>query len=594
MRKILLKFKLVAKQSLVLIFLILWNTSFSNERIDIDAFIENANKTSALGIQKSFGINNFLNKLQIDDVHKALLNSDSKDSNIFDLSFYYDYDEDGDPDELIFFEKGTNRGGYIMLVKVIDNDDDMKKQGEGDRDNDTWLIDYAVDGRIDRVNDYGFDSENKLFYQYVYYSGFAHAFPGGILTYSKNKLIKFLHLTDYEYFQPIDQWKSDFSQDMELSMFYFDTKRNKMFPMTENPFTFYDVNHNGFSDIALRVSTDANKIKNGNALHSVRLSFNIDADADENSPYDYDFSLTSIGSVPVDLFHTRKISLRAVETEKIYDSSKGYGNILKAKWDAVQLVWDEDDYNYSDNIELSDNSENSLQRWEGVINFKYKDFPQVGGPSVRYLNKRVENKMNKDDKVELYWSSFDNRLHLYGAKEGQIKIDFNDDKVTDLTVNMNDSNSDGVFDQWFFITPNGESNKIQLKKDQNINLFKISDIITNKFSKLKFTKKYELEELSLLGKINVPINYISLILNSMKEPRFRPYVDINTWRKSFFSTYASLHVILQVIDKLKVCDSSENANRLLTLISEGDINQAVTTTLNLLNSNDRCNVEFSK
>ncbi len=182
MRKILLKFKLVAKQSWVLIFLIfliLWNTSFSNERIDIDAFIENANKASALGIQKSFGINNFLNKLQIDDVHKALLNSDSKDSSIFDLSFYYDYDEDGDPDELIFFEKGTNRGGYIMLVKVIDNDDDMKKQGEGDRDNDTWLIDYAVDGRIDRVNDYGFDSENKLFYQYVYYSGFAHAFPGG-------------------------------------------------------------------------------------------------------------------------------------------------------------------------------------------------------------------------------------------------------------------------------------------------------------------------------------------------------------------------------------------------------------------------------
>ena len=78
MRKILLKFKLVAKQSWVLIFLILWNTSFSNERIDIDAFIENANKASALGIQKSFGINNFLNKLQIDDVHKALLNSDSK------------------------------------------------------------------------------------------------------------------------------------------------------------------------------------------------------------------------------------------------------------------------------------------------------------------------------------------------------------------------------------------------------------------------------------------------------------------------------------------------------------------------------------
>ena len=118
--------------------------------------------------------------------------------------------------------------------------------------------------------------------------------------------------------------------------------------------------------------------------------------------------------------------------------------------------------------------------------------------------------------------------------------------------------------------------------------------MTNKFSKLKFTKKYELEDLSLLGKINVPINYISLILGSMKEPRFRPYIDINTWRKSFFSTYASLHVILQVIDKLKICDSSENANRLLTLISEGDINQAVTTTLNLLNSNDRCNVEFSK
>ena len=81
MRKILLKFKLVAKQSWVLIFLIfliLWNTSFSNERIDIDAFIENANKASALGIQKSFGINNFLNKLQIDEVHKSLLNSDSK------------------------------------------------------------------------------------------------------------------------------------------------------------------------------------------------------------------------------------------------------------------------------------------------------------------------------------------------------------------------------------------------------------------------------------------------------------------------------------------------------------------------------------
>jgi hypothetical protein len=117
---------------------------------------------------------------------------------------------------------------------------------------------------------------------------------------------------------------------------------------------------------------------------------------------------------------------------------------------------------------------------------------------------------------------------------------------------------------------------------------------TNNFLNIDVKNKQDIENLLLLGKVNVPTNYVSLMFESVKKSKLRPSIGMNKYRKSFFSTYPSLHVMLQLINVFQIFGSNEFLARLLVVISKGNLNIVLIGTLNFLGSNDKCTLGFSR
>jgi hypothetical protein len=73
---------------------------------------------------------------------------------------------------------------------------------------------------------------------------------------------------------------------------------------------------------------------------------------------------------------------------------------------------------------------------------------RVGGPSCGIYNKRNEIDLDFSGKMRFYYSPIDQRLHLYGAEVGWIKVDYNYDHKIDMFIWMEDNDNDGFFDTW--------------------------------------------------------------------------------------------------------------------------------------------------
>jgi hypothetical protein len=107
-------------------------------------------------------------------------------------------------------------------------------------------------------------------------------------------------------------------------------------------------------------------------------------------------------------------------------------------------VWDENDCN----VDPGDGGKH--ERWEGVINSRYGDFPQIGGPSCGTVNKRYEVDVDNSGEMRLYASPVDGRLHLLGAERGTLWADDSGDGEADRAVEYQDTDGDGFFDRWRF------------------------------------------------------------------------------------------------------------------------------------------------
>jgi hypothetical protein len=118
--------------------------------------------------------------------------------------------------------------------------------------------------------------------------------------------------------------------------------------------------------------------------------------------------------------------------------------VRKLPWKRALLVWDENDCN------IDPHDAGKHERWEGVINSRYEDFPQVGGPACGLLNKRYELDSDNSGGMELYASPVDGRLHLRGAEQGAMWIDADGNRKAERIVTYRDTGGDGYFDEWQF------------------------------------------------------------------------------------------------------------------------------------------------
>jgi len=367
---------------------------------------------------------------------------------------FIDSDGDGKVDTLYFVDTDERHGDIRqpLLVKVVDEDGDMYLTREPDTDSDLYIADWYGDGTVDRVIDYhDLDGDGDVDEQYLYQwsesDRVKRSIPGwnGERAYlvawardygDDNRL---WYHTNYEYGQRITQWKTDFNGDeMFVYLFFFDYGNNRLIPIWENAFSFYDLDGDTCSEEVVRFTGT------GAVTNDLRYSMDIDNDsAPGDNPHDYDFSLSCIGPLDFPPGTTRRVAVRHLESEPVMMWERMRDVAKKGPWTKIHLTWDENDNNVDP---LPGRMHH--ERWEGVLNHGSDYMPQVGGPSCGPFNKRNEVDMDASGGMQLYFSPVDDRLHLYGAELGWIAVDYDYNGTVDMEIRMDDLDGDGFFDLW--------------------------------------------------------------------------------------------------------------------------------------------------
>ncbi|MBI3922518.1 MAG: DUF4861 family protein, partial [Armatimonadetes bacterium] len=248
---------------------------------------------------------------------------------------------------------------------------------------------------------------------------------------------KMWRLVNYEYNQDVCQWQCDFTGNEWFSMGHYDERQRRWISWLENPFCFYDLDGDGDPEVAVRYSG------NDLAVRSLRYSFDVDNDATPDSPKDYDFSVTALGSVqcPEELATTFPLRGGGKLTYVSWEHARELAEW--APWSRAELCWDENDNNVNPN-----GPERVHERWEGVIAHGAKLFPQEGGPSCGPFNKRYEADNDFSGRMGLYLSGIDHRFHLRGAELGWLDADYDNNGRVDMRFRYEDTDGNGFFDTW--------------------------------------------------------------------------------------------------------------------------------------------------
>ncbi|MCE5249456.1 DUF4861 domain-containing protein [bacterium] len=364
-----------------------------------------------------------------------------------------DSDGDGKIDTLYMIDTDDRHKNARapLLVKVVDEDGDMFVNGEGDLDSDLYIADWYGDGTIDRVVDYiDLDNDNDVDEQVLYqWSDMAHFLAQSPRNFDGKAYCavwakdygddnRLWYDINYEYSQPTTQWLTDFNGDeIFVYAFFYDYDNNRFIPGFENPFAFYDLDGDSYSEEVVRLGAD------GLTAKTLRYSMDIDNDSRGSNRHDYDFSVSAFGPVAVPSDRCMKLTLRGIDTGQFI----GWDHVRRVaktgKWKKVHFTWDENDNNI-DPVE----GRQHYERWEGVINFGKDYDTQVGGPSCGPYNKRNEIDFEGSGDFRFYYSPVDRRIHLYGADIGWIKVDYDYDNRPDMVISMEDKDKDGFFDTW--------------------------------------------------------------------------------------------------------------------------------------------------
>jgi hypothetical protein len=377
--------------------------------------------------------------------------------------FYVDRNGDGRNDEVWFIDTDPRHGRsdlnplgkdvQPLLVRVIDEDGDLDAQGP-DLDSDLYVADYKADGSVDAIIDYADHNGDQALYEMgIYFYVSHHPFFGDDVLRvwwgrDDGGDHQLWYDVNYNYDQGLCQYRCHFSGDETFVAFGLRADSKEWLSAWENPFLFYDPDKDWCSEVVLRVEGQADQVR------SIRLSFDADDDAYGRRTHDYDFSITTHAAPDKPLSIDPKLlistKLRGILTQGWLDRDKALEWAVHAPWSQACLTWDEMNANTEENVRHDPH-----ERWEGVIAHGSKDFQQVGGPPCSVFNKRYEimkaprtpRAGEGPARLRLYYDTTDRRLHLYGANEGWLNIDWNLDGKLDATYRYVDDDGDGVFDR---------------------------------------------------------------------------------------------------------------------------------------------------
>jgi len=388
--------------------------------------------------------------------------------------FYVDLDRDGKPEEVWFvdIDPRHNEKKRPVLVRAIDKDDDLTMGGEPDLDSDLYLIDWNADGTIDAAVDYDdLDGDQDVDQMEMYFYGGPRY--GLLVWWSRDDGDDNLLWADIDflYYQVPCQNNTHFGGDESFSLFSMNPGEDHWTPFEENPFLFFDVDRDGVTEEAIRVSGAGNSwsasmslLSNEKAIRvlgeedlirTLRWSFDVDDDATKEHPRDFDVSISAYAKGWSLEKNNSDLHFRKAEGETLTIQGFPAGPILKRvnarsffsrqTWARVLMAWDENDLNIS-GPSLSD----TIERWEGVIaapsTEKGYEMPAVGGPDCGPFNKRYELVLSPKGPNDYYFNPADHRIHLKNSDKTWIKVDYNHDNKMDMYYLWTDTDKDGIMD----------------------------------------------------------------------------------------------------------------------------------------------------
>lgn len=355
---------------------------------------------------------------------------------------YIDLDGDGDPDVLQTYAHGNTP------VVWIDDDDDMKPGDlEGDTDADCLIIDRDRDGKYKYGEELVIDwndtnQDGKADMQVVAdYKGRGHYM--WVIDTDNDNIFNYVDWDSFTLRCWIHNGMSDFYEDYHgkslfLKIHTTTDKMNDVRLNWENPFLFYDPDHDGLTEYAIRVldnpSAEQKKMVTG-MINWVSLSYDLDNDNQPGNEFDLDMTISFRGKGfdYMDQVHPFE-NMRGLPasdtmftdprwrklTGLIYPDHESVWDLVfkRGKWDDVYFTYDEDD---------------DCNRWERVELYEPRNLFKIGLKQGGLDNNqqsdasgdRGEWDLDNSGGGNLYVSRFDGRIHLVGAEWGAWRIDQN-------------------------------------------------------------------------------------------------------------------------------------------------------------------------
>lgn len=398
---------------------------------------------------------------------------------------YMDLDGDKDPDVLI-----TTIFGDIPAMWIDDNDNMQYGDTEGDLVDDCLIIDRNRDGvfggPMDLCVDWADENKDNIadiqvivsngrgqkFGYFDWDADFMYVIDFGekdgihnFIDWNQIRLMCWAHNGHANFFS--DYHGNTLFLKMHASAFSIDDLRYNW----ENPFIFFDYDGDGLSEFSVRmvdtpyfrpiegesphfVSVDRKyEVKFTRKIDWAALSWDLDNDNAPGNEFDFDMSIhfRGEGFDYSDQIHTYH-SLRGLadadkliydprwrqQTELIYPGQEQAIELIykrgKGKFNQCWFVFDEDD---------------DCNRWERVEFYEPKELYTVGlrkggvdnNAQSDAIGDRGEWDLDNSGEGRLYVSTFDGRIHLYGADWGVWRID---------QTAYNYQGFGGLYDKWTF------------------------------------------------------------------------------------------------------------------------------------------------
>lgn len=365
---------------------------------------------------------------------------------------------------LIRRETLTLRGRPVdTLIWVIDDDGDGSIRTGGDRHADCYVIDYGVDGTVDRMVDYiDDDGDGRAEEMDVRF------LVDGVLNYSwfAVDIDRAGVLWTIPAFDDSLEGCRTCSPNGD-NFFYvnkFNPDRGTWSPLGECPLAYYDTDGDGASDVVIRVSAvpaawDAGKDPDFASVSyarpwdkgmadavvaNVRASYDIDQGSSRDVPFHYEMSWNLGGRTPYQFPDmARSDPQRRPPQETMVIPPKDV-RALAETFEAREtgFSWIENDDNATVGAAPAGADREGLAwPWERRL------MDNAGGPSRKW-NVRREWSRKPSAKRDLYYSDIDKRIHLFGAEEGWVQVGNFAGLGAVGEIRMFDTDGNGYFDRW--------------------------------------------------------------------------------------------------------------------------------------------------